>query len=159
MPKIAVNHLHLHVWALPRNRPRCFCPTQLLQNRVLTFDTLRSCQESIRHWDPGHIHQMMTYQHHQPSLPNLALKGTSDRDGEGFREKEKDRKKREQSTAIALLAGQTLFKRLRGAFWDAFTTSTPSHTSSSSSPSSLTATKNRDIDGVWKVKFVVVVHI
>ena len=94
-----------------------------------------------------------------PGLPNLTLKGTSDRDVEGSREKEKDRKKREQSTAIALLAGQTLFKRLRGAFWDAFTTSTPSHTSSSSSPSSLTATKNRDIDGVWKVKFVVVVHI
>jgi len=91
-----------------------------------------------------------------PGSPNLALKGTtSDRDVERFREKEKDREQREQSAALAVLAGQTLFKKLGGAFWDAFSGhTTPSHTSSSSSSSSspsVTATKNWDVDKVRKV--------
>ena len=92
-----------------------------------------------------------------PGSPNLTLKGASDRDVERFREKEKDREQREQSAALAVLAGQTLFKKLGGAFWDAFSghTSTPSHTSSSPSSSSsspsVTATKNWDVDKVRKV--------
>ena len=90
-----------------------------------------------------------------PGSPNLALKGTtSDRDVERFREKEKDREQREQSAALAVLAGQTLFKKLGGAFWDAFsghTTPSHTHTSLSSSSPSVTATKNWDVDKVRKV--------
>ena len=68
--------------------------------------SLRSCQESIQRWDPAHIHHIPT----PPGSPNLAFKGTSDRDVERFREKEKDREQREQSPALVVLAGQALFR-------------------------------------------------
>ena len=50
-----------------------------------------------------------------PGSPNLALKGTSDRGIERLGGIEKDREHQEQSPALAMLAGQTLFKRLGGA--------------------------------------------
>ena len=49
-----------------------------------------------------------------PGSPNLALKGTSDRGIERLGGIEKDREHQEQSPALAMLAGQTLFKRLGG---------------------------------------------
>lgn len=81
-----------------------------------------------------------------PGSPNLGFKGSFERS----KEKEKDREQRDQSAALAVLAGQTLFKKLGSAFWDAFS----GHTipSSSSSSSSVTgASKNWDVDKVRKV--------
>ncbi|KAF8632894.1 hypothetical protein AX17_004740 [Amanita inopinata Kibby_2008] len=85
-----------------------------------------------------------------PGSPNL--KGiTSDREKE--MERLREREKEREHAALAALAGQTLLRKLGGAFWDAFSGhSTPgtSVSASSTTPSS-SGTKSWDVDKVRKV--------
>ncbi|KAK2464644.1 hypothetical protein APHAL10511_003337 [Amanita phalloides] len=63
---------------------------------------------------------------------------------------DKDREQREQSAALAVLAGQTLLRKLGGAFWDAFSGQSQS-TAVAHSPSTGTGGKSWDVDKVRRV--------
>ena len=66
IPRIAVNHLRRHLRVSPRTFfLSTFRPTRLLpQHRVLHIQhSLRSCRESIQHWDPAHTHHTVAFRH------------------------------------------------------------------------------------------------
>lgn len=72
---------------------------------------------------------------------------------------QKEREREAQAAVLAVVASQTLFKKLGNAFWDAFSGSSSPSSSSSSSPSSSssssslpsTSRRNWDADKVRKV--------
>lgn len=85
-----------------------------------------------------------------PGSPTLnkgnSSSSSSDREADRFN---KEREQREHA-ALAVIAGQTLFKKLGSAFWDAFSGHSSS-TASSLSPLSGKSNKDWDVDKVRKV--------
>ncbi|KAF9440865.1 hypothetical protein P691DRAFT_779978 [Macrolepiota fuliginosa MF-IS2] len=67
------------------------------------------------------------------------------------KEREREREREAQAAVLAVVASQTLFKKLGNAFWDAFSGSSSSASPSSSSSSSSGSTRNWDADKVRRV--------
>lgn len=64
---------------------------------------------------------------------------------------QREREKEAQAAVLAVVASQTLFKKLGNAFWDAFSGSSSPSSSPSSSSTSTTTSRNWDADKVRKV--------
>jgi len=81
------------------------------------------------------------------TLDRAERERAGERAREAERERQKERQEREVQVAAATIANQTLFRKLGGAFWDAFAGSSSGSTSSSSTSSSSSTHANGSNNG------------